>query len=351
MSESAIVVDVALTNVTKTYGDVIAVDAIDLKVRRGEFFSLLGPSGCGKTTSLRLIAGFEHPDSGTVTLGTEDVTLLPPHKRDVNTVFQNYELFPHLTVFDNVAYGLRMTGTKSDEIPDRVDEMLEIVSMDGLGARHPNELSGGQQQRVALARALVNRPSALLLDEPLSALDVQLRLRMQRELRQLQARLDTTFIYVTHDQEEAMVMSDRIAVMHGGHVLQVGTARDIYEHPTSSFVADFIGTLNVLPVVSSGEATIEAPASSVGTPSRIAIRPERVVLGSETPNNPSAEVSHMVGRVAVVDFRGSTWRVEVASDDVSIAAVVVNSGHAFPYSVGDQVVASWPTDAAIELPA
>ena len=344
-------VDVALRGVTKTYDTVAAVDNVDLEVHRGEFFSMLGPSGCGKTTSLRLVAGFEHPDSGAVELRGEDVTGVPPYRRDVNTVFQNYELFPHLTVFNNVAYGLEMSGVRKDEIPDRVDEMIEIVRLPGLGSRMPGELSGGQQQRVALARALVNRPAALLLDEPLSALDVQLRLQMQQELRQLQVRLGTTFIYVTHDQEEAMVMSDRIAVMRGGHVLQIGSAREIYEHPASSFVADFIGSLNVLPVGTRAGVRIESPQQSEGeVAARVAIRPERVALVDSTGPPPELGVSFMVGEVGFVEFRGSTWRIDVLGPAGELSSVIVNDGRPLSFKPGHQVRACWPTSSAISMP-
>lgn len=348
---SAGLVDVGLEGVSKSYGEVTAVDGVDLEVKRGEFFSLLGPSGCGKTTSLRLIAGFEHPDEGTVSLRGKDVTDLPPYRRDVNTVFQNYELFPHLSVTDNVGYGLRMAGVRTGEITDRVGEMLDIVRLPGLGGRFPKELSGGQQQRVALARALVNRPAALLLDEPLSALDVQLRLQMQQELRQLQTRLGTTFIYVTHDQEEAMVMSDRIAVMHRGHVLQVGPAMEIYEQPGSAFVADFIGSLNVVAIGESPSARVDAPPGPPADARRVAIRPERVTILPELTREPQPGSSFVTGTVSVIDFRGSTWRVAVAGDHGEVSSIMVNDGQGLPWSVGDDVVACWPTSAGIPMPA
>src|SRR3954451_12609727 len=221
--------DIRLAGVRKTYGDVTAVDGVDLEIRRGEFFTLLGPSGSGKTTCLRMIAGFERPDTGAVELAGADVTRLPPAERDVNTVFQDYALFPHISVADNVAYGLKVKGVKREERAGRVAEALAMVRLEGYGERRPMQLSGGQRQRVALARALVTRPRVLLLDEPLGALDLKLRQQLQVELKRIQSEVGITFVYVTHDQDEALSMSDRIAVMDGGRVLQVGTPRDVYE--------------------------------------------------------------------------------------------------------------------------
>ncbi len=243
---------VELIQVTKRFptpegqGHVTAVDNVTLRIRDGEFFSLLGPSGCGKTTTLRLIAGFERPDAGEIRIHGRPMAQIPPYRRPVNTVFQNYALFPHMTVFENVAFGLRMKGLSQKEIRQRVEEALAMVRLSGMEERKPRQLSGGQQQRVALARALVNRPEVLLLDEPLGALDLKLRKAMQLELKSLQQRVGITFIYVTHDQEEAITMSDRIAVMNQGKVLQVGTPREIYEHPENRFVADFIGETNFI---------------------------------------------------------------------------------------------------------
>jgi spermidine/putrescine transport system ATP-binding protein len=238
--------DVRLDQVKKRFGNVVAVDGVSLDIRRGEFFSLLGPSGCGKTTSLRMIGGFEQPDEGRIELGGVDVAGLPPHRRDVNTVFQSYALFPHLNVFDNVAYGLRRKGVERDGIAGRVPRILELVDLPGFEGRRVNQLSGGQQQRVALARALVNEPRVLLLDEPLGALDLKLRKQMQLFLKSLQHEIGITFIYVTHDQEEAMTMSDRIAVMRDGHVEQVGPPEEVYERPATEFVAGFLGASNLL---------------------------------------------------------------------------------------------------------
>jgi spermidine/putrescine transport system ATP-binding protein len=238
--------DVRLDRVTKRFHDVTAVDNLSLDIEAGEFFSLLGPSGCGKTTTLRMIGGFEETSAGTIYLGDADVTDLPPFRRDVNTVFQNYALFPHLTVFDNVAFGLRRRKTADDEVRRRVAEMLELVELPGYERRRPGQLSGGQQQRVALARALINHPKVLLLDEPLGALDLKLRKQMQIELKRIQTEVGITFIYVTHDQEEAMTMSDRIAVMRAGHIEQLGSPEDLYERPSTAFVAGFLGVSNLL---------------------------------------------------------------------------------------------------------
>src|SRR4051812_45452254 len=238
--------DIRLVGVRKLYGDVVAVDGIDLDIRSGEFFTLLGPSGSGKTTCLRMIAGFERPDDGRIELAGDDVSRLPPAERDVNTVFQDYALFPHMSVGDNVAYGLKVKKVARAERAERVVDALKMVRLEGYGDRRPSQLSGGQRQRVALARALVNRPRVLLLDEPLGALDLKLRQQLQVELKRIQQEVGITFVYVTHDQDEALTMSDRIAVMDGGRVLQVGTPRDVYEEPGSRFVAGFVGVSNLL---------------------------------------------------------------------------------------------------------
>jgi putative spermidine/putrescine transport system ATP-binding protein len=239
-------VDVRLLDVRKTYGDVVAVDSVDLGIDAGEFFTLLGPSGSGKTTTLRLIAGFERPDSGRIELSGVDVTGRAPYERDVNTVFQDYALFPHMTVADNVAYGLRVKGVPRAERKRRVAEALELVRLPQVGERKPVQLSGGQRQRIALARSLVNRPRVLLLDEPLGALDLKLRQEMQIELKRIQQDVGLTFVYVTHDQEEALTMSDRLAVFNEGRIEQLGTPAEVYEHPATEFVAGFVGVSNVL---------------------------------------------------------------------------------------------------------
>src|SRR6266581_4847860 len=241
-------VAIALEGVSRRFGNVAAVNDVTLAIREGEFFSLLGPSGCGKTTTLRMIAGFEAPDEGRIMLRGKDVTSVSPNRRPVNMVFQQYALFPHMSIYDNVAFGLKVKRVPRSEHRDRVQEMLRVVELVGLERRRARQLSGGQQQRVALARALVNRPAALLLEEPLGALDVKLRKQMQLELKRIQSELGTTFVYVTHDQEEALAMSDRIAVMNRGRVEQIGSPREIYEHPETTFVADFIGSLNAIEV-------------------------------------------------------------------------------------------------------
>src|SRR5437879_4852357 len=239
-------VAIALEGVGKSFGKAAAVRDVTVSTGEGELFSLLWPSGCGKTTTLRMIAGFETPDEGRIVLDGQDVTSVPANRRPVNMVFQQYALFPHMSIYDNVAFGLKVKRVPRRDHSERIHEMLRVVELEGLERRRPRQLSGGQQQRVALARALVNRPAALLLDEPLGALDVKLRKQMQLELKRIQNELGTTFVYVTHDQDEALAMSDRIAVMNGGRVEQIGAPREIYEHPATTFVADFIGSLNVL---------------------------------------------------------------------------------------------------------
>jgi spermidine/putrescine transport system ATP-binding protein len=298
-------VGIALSGVTKSFGGSPAVDDVTLEIGEGEFFSLLGPSGCGKTTTLRMIAGFEEPDQGRIVLQGTDVTTVSANKRPVNMVFQQYALFPHMSIYDNVAFGLKVKRVPRTEQAPRIQELIRVVALEGLERRRPRQLSGGQQQRVALARALVNRPAALLLDEPLGALDVKLRKQMQLELKRIQSELGTTFVYVTHDQEEALSMSDRIAVMNGGRVEQTGSPREIYERPRTAFVADFVGSLNAL------ELTIDevvgaygvvrlgpdervvvpiGPDQRVGQVVRVAVRPEQVQL---------------TGRATAVPERGS----------------------------------------------
>src|SRR3954454_7254299 len=283
---------VSFDRVTKRFGDFTAVDGLCRDIHEREFFALLGPSGCGKTTLLRMLAGFEAPDAGSVTLGGDDLAGMPPYRRPVNMMFQSYALSPHMTVAGNVAFGLKQDGLPKDEVAARVDEMLGLVQLRPLAARKPSQLSGGQMQRVALARALVKRPKVLLLDEPLGALDLQLRQQMQIELKRLQREVGTTFVYVTHDQNEAMTMSDRIAVMNGGRVEQIGAPREIYDRPATRFVAGFIGHANILPVriasVRNGSAEVElqglrfpvpvAPTVATG-PGHIALRYERIRIG------------------------------------------------------------------------
>lgn len=266
-------------SVSRHFGDVKAVDGADLEIRDGEFFSMLGPSGSGKTTCLRMIAGFDRPTSGRIFLYGQDVSDLPPYERDVNTVFQDYALFPHMTVADNIAYGLMVKNVAKAERLKRADEMLDLVQLSGFGGRKPSQLSGGQRQRVALARALINHPKVLLLDEPLGALDLKLRQQMQVELKAIQKRVGITFIFVTHDQEEALTMSDRIALFHQGKIEQIGSPSEIYEHPASAFVAGFVGTSNLV----SGEVAKRITGSDI----TFSIRPEKIHLGSINETAPS----------------------------------------------------------------
>ena len=270
-------------NVSRHFGTVKAVDQADIKIRDGEFFSLLGPSGSGKTTCLRMIAGFDKPTSGHIFLYGQDVSDLPPFERNVNTVFQDYALFPHMNVGDNIAYGLMVKGVSKPERKERVDEMLDLVQLAGYGDRKPSQLSGGQRQRVALARALINHPKVLLLDEPLGALDLKLRQQMQVELKAIQQRVGITFIFVTHDQEEALTMSDRIALFNQGHIEQVGSPSEIYERPASAFVAGFVGTSNLI----SGELAQRV----TGQEGTFSIRPEKIHMEKETMSAPSDSYS------------------------------------------------------------
>ncbi|MFM7718986.1 MAG: ABC transporter ATP-binding protein, partial [Actinomycetota bacterium] len=296
-------VDVRLDRVTKEFEGSVAVDDLSLDIPEGEFFSLLGPSGCGKTTTLRMIGGFEEPTRGAIYLGGKPVTDLPPYRRDVNTVFQSYALFPHLDVADNVAFGLRRRKVAKDEIRTRVDEALRLVDLEGFGPRRITQMSGGQQQRVALARALVNRPKVLLLDEPLGALDLKLRKQMQLELKRIQDEVGITFVYVTHDQEEAMTMSDRLAVMRHGRIEQIGPPEEVYEAPATEFVAGFLGASNLLDgemlapdgdrsvVRLAGGDVVSLPLGRgsfpAGTKVRVGVRPEKVTIGPERGAAPS----------------------------------------------------------------
>ena len=304
-SETAPPAAVRLESVEKRYGDVVAVDGVDLEVRDGEFFSMLGPSGSGKTTTLRMIAGFELPTSGRILLHGQDVTNVPPFDRDVNTVFQDYALFPHMSVGDNVGYGLVVRKVPKKERLDRVGETLRMVRLDGFEKRKPSQLSGGQRQRVALARALVNRPRVLLLDEPLGALDLKLREEMQIELKAIQQEVGITFIYVTHDQEEALTMSDRMAVFNAGRIEQIGAPAEVYERPATRFVAGFVGTSNLL--------RGEVAATIVGREGTFTIRPEKIRL--EEPDGPVApDEASATGVIRDVVYLGPDTRYLVTLD-------------------------------------
>jgi putative spermidine/putrescine transport system ATP-binding protein len=304
---------VSLRGVRKSYGDVVAVAGIDLEVANGEFFSLLGPSGSGKTTTLRMIAGFELPTEGEVLLEGRDVSKLAPYQRDVNTVFQDYALFPHMTVGDNVAYGLMVKRVRKSERRERAAEALRMVRLEGFEKRRPTQLSGGQRQRVALARALVNRPSVLLLDEPLGALDLKLREEMQIELKSIQRDVGITFIFVTHDQDEALTMSDRIAVFNNGAIEQVGTPAEVYEHPASAFIANFVGTSNLF----EGDAA----QAIAGTSERFTVRPEKIRIEDPAAAAGDGECA-AEGTVRDVVYLGITTRYFVTLDAGADAVVV-----------------------------
>jgi spermidine/putrescine transport system ATP-binding protein len=322
-------VDVRLERVTKQFNETVAVDDLSLDIWRGEFFSLLGPSGCGKTTTLRMIGGFEEPTSGTVYLGDQDVTGLPPFKRNVNTVFQNYALFPHLNIYENVAFGLRRRKVSDGEIKTQVGKMLELVELPGFEQRKPTMLSGGQQQRVALARALINHPQVLLLDEPLGALDLKLRKQMQIELKSIQTEVGITFIYVTHDQDEAMTMSDRIAVMRAGHIEQLGDPESLYERPETAFVAGFLGVSNLLEGEVAGHeggmiairltdgTVIRAPAGDNGQRQvRLGIRPEKLrVVKSRDGQAAAADLNAVEGTVLDSSYVGVSTQYLVQTQD------------------------------------
>ena len=347
---------VELINVTKRFGgDVLAVDALDLTIADGEFFSLLGPSGCGKTTTLRMVAGFEFPTQGSIRIHGAEMGLSPPNERPVNTVFQSYALFPHMTVFDNVAFGLQMKKVAKSEIDTRVRRVLDQVQLAQRADAKPNQLSGGMQQRVALARALVNEPEVLLLDEPLGALDLKLRQNMQYELKDLQSRVGITFVYVTHDQEEALTMSDRIGVMSEGRLLQVGTSEEIYESPTSRFVADFIGDINLLPaaMIGPGEARLENGVA-VGVQSdsalsgdvTLAIRPERFVL-HKLDDQITDGRNRLRARVNRRTYFGDVFYYEIdVGLDKPVDVKEENRPDVATHHVGEEVYVTWRPGAA-----
>ena len=357
--------DLEFRNVTKDFGEVRAVDDVTLQVHRGEFISLLGPSGCGKTTSLRMIAGFERPTRGDIYLDGRSVGDTPPYRRNVNTVFQHYALFPHKHVFDNIAFGLRMRRRPAAAIAERVERMLALVELPGIGGRFPHQLSGGQQQRVALARALINEPTVLLLDEPLGALDLKVRRRMQQELKRIHREVGVTFVYVTHDQEEALTMSDRIAVMNHGRVEQLDTPAAIYERPATRFVAGFIGLTNLLRGVVEGREggalvvrtadgarlrAEPADAAAPGTTVEVAVRPEKIQMGVEEPRGADNCVE---GRVAAFVYQGvvTEYQVELR-DGQKVRVIVQNLRETWGSSVvpeGSRVYLRWSRGAGLVL--
>jgi spermidine/putrescine transport system ATP-binding protein len=359
--------EIQLLDLEKRFREVRAVDGVSLEVGAGEFFSLLGPSGCGKTTTLRMIGGFELPTGGTILLRGRDITNDPPDKRPVNMVFQNYALFPHLDVGDNIAFGLKRTGVAKPEIVRRVGEALDLVHLDGYARRKPNQLSGGQQQRVALARALVNRPNVLLLDEPLGALDLKLRKRLQIELKRIQIEVGITFVYVTHDQEEALTMSDRIAVMNRGKVEQLGTPEALYERPATRFVADFIGTTNLLrgEVVSTdagcavvrletGETCpVGRAGRTVGDSVDVSLRPEAISIRELDPEAGAAALGSagpwsLSAVVEQAAYLGASVQYQVRTDGGSAMTILAPKlGARLP--VGSPVALSWPPDEALVL--
>jgi spermidine/putrescine transport system ATP-binding protein len=350
---AGVVADIRLERLTKRFDDVLAVDSLDLEIAHGSFFALLGPSGCGKTTTLRMIGGFEEPSSGRILLGDRDVSSLPPYKRDVNTVFQSYALFPHLTIFENVAFGLRRRGVRGAELRSRVGEMLELVGLAEVQRRKPAQLSGGQQQRIALARALVNQPRVLLLDEPLGALDLKLRKQMQLELKRIQHDVGITFVHVTHDQEEAMTMADAIAVMNGGRIEQLGSPRDLYEHPRTPFVAGFLGVSNLLAgVVSSAgavrldgsrEVCVAGPLPPTGERVAIGVRPEKLRVGGDAVNT-------LEGTVFERAYIGVSTQYVIDTTAGRIAVYVQNAmGREADVEPGERLVVAWDPESTFVL--
>lgn len=325
-------VAIALTGVTKRFGDSTAVNSVTLEIYDNEFFSILGPSGCGKTTLMRMIAGFETPTSGEIVLDGQAIEDVPAHKRDLNMVFQSYALFPHLNVQDNVGFELKVRMRPKTEIASAVEQALDLVRLGGMGKRKPNELSGGQRQRVALARALVGRPKLVLLDEPLGALDLKLRKQMQVELKRMQREVGITFVYVTHDQEEALTMSDRVAVMQEGKLLQVASPRALYDQPATRFVADFIGVSNLMDT---------KPSTSL-RPELVSVHPLGTPSGED--NSTSAEVTEVIFL-----GRGTEYRLRLHGRDEPLIAQVANSGLGEGFAVGDQVTVSWANSSLREL--
>jgi spermidine/putrescine transport system ATP-binding protein len=356
--------DLRLEGVTKHFGDFVAVDDLTLTVPQGSFFALLGPSGCGKTTTLRMVAGLEDPTAGRVLIGEEDVTGLRPYKRPVNTVFQSYALFPHLTVFENVAFGLRRRGV--DDYRAKTERMIELVELGGYGARKPTQLSGGQQQRVALARALINEPGVLLLDEPLGALDLKLRRQMQIELKRIQTEIDVTFVHVTHDQEEAMTMADTIAVMNHGVIEQLGAPGELYESPKTTFVANFLGQSNLIMTSVSGSAdgtvVVDCHGQKVGVDASrshttdgrgwLGVRPEKIFASDAGSEDHGPANVLTGGRVTDVSFVGVSTQYLVAMPwGQEIMVFEQNTGQRAPFRNGDEVDLAWSRGHAFLLDA
>jgi len=361
--------DIALSDVVKRFGTLEAVSHVSIEIQDGELFTLLGPSGCGKTTILRLIGGFHKPDQGVITFGGRDVTGIPPYERNIGMVFQNYALWPHMTIFDNVAYGLKLKKVSKENLAERVSHALGLVNLKGLEKRYPGELSGGQQQRVALARALVLNPDVLLLDEPLSNLDAKIRLQVRAEIRKLQKELAITTVYVTHDQEEALTLSDRIAVIEQGKLLQLGTPWDLYERPTNAFVADFIGINNLIPGrvaapvggtnrvkvktelgVLLGEA--EGKLGS-GDQCMVCVRPETASIGTTEAGQEGQESDNSIrGTIGFASFIGNTIRYDVEMGGGLIFRVdVQNPRDHRPHAIGDRVTVTFSARSTLAIPA
>jgi spermidine/putrescine transport system ATP-binding protein len=351
-------VDVRLERVTKDFGETVAVDDLSVDIAEGEFFSLLGPSGCGKTTTLRMIGGFEEPTRGTIYLGGRDVTDLPPYKRNVNTVFQSYALFPHLNVYENVAFGLRRKKVQDGDIKTRVSEALRLVDLEGFEKRRPGQMSGGQQQRVALARALVNAPKVLLLDEPLGALDLKLRKQMQLELKRIQQEVGITFIYVTHDQEEAMTMSDRLAVMRLGKIEQIGPPEAVYENPTTQFVAAFLGASNLLEgelkEQSNGTSSVQLAGGDIvhlpsdrapfqaGASVLVGVRPEKITIRAEDGSALASGWNAVTGLLRMSTYIGVSHQYKVEGPEgKELTVYVQNLGAVSAPRPGEKVRLMW----------
>jgi spermidine/putrescine ABC transporter ATP-binding subunit len=350
---------VELRGVSRRFGEAVAVERLDLELAQGEFFALLGPSGCGKTTTLRMIGGFELPSTGQILLDGRDVTTLPSYRRNVNTVFQSYALFPHLSVSENVAFGLRRKGIGSAETKRKVENHLEMVGLAGFGKRRPAQLSGGQQQRVALARALVNEPKVLLLDEPMGALDAKIRKTMQAELKRIQREVGITFLYVTHDQAEAMSMADRLGVMNAGLIEDMGAPDRVYDHPATRFVAEFLGTCNVLPLTTDGKL-LKLPDGSVvevttadlagvhGSGARVGIRPEKLVIS----RSPTITGNRLSGVVTSAVYLGANTEYEVLTQwGETVRAFAQNVGEETRALVGEAVTMTWDPANCFILPA